>query len=348
VFTFRKHTHGLMSVAISPDSKRIASGGQDGTVLVWDATTGENTRTLSEITTVVLTVAFSPDGMRLAAIGVDNDEARPFVLRVWDDQTGQTVFTHREPQEILAFAFSPDGRWLALGMEDGTVKLADARTGQDISIVDKRHRTVLQSPAGVAFRPGGRHLASLGSEGTVVVRDVSPLYPWLPAQALCPQAAGSAPLHLAAAVQLAVWSETGRPHPVFTLGSREQPLSSVAYSPNGDRLVTASADGQLTLWEAETGNQIRTVRGPVSGEHYSGENYAVFSPDGRWVVAVSADCAVRVWDATTLKQPIKTFRGHRGPTIGSAVAVSRDGKFLVTGSDDVKVWDLTQLDRQPK
>jgi WD40 repeat protein/serine/threonine protein kinase len=351
VLTFGKHTHGVMSVAISPGSTRIASAGVDGTVYVWDARTGQVSLTLADITNVVFNIAFSPDGRYLAAVGQDDVDPKPNLLRVWDARTGQTVLLPlRQLLEIRVLAYSPDGRWLALGGAiDGTVKLVDTRIGQEIGFWDQRHREIVIE--GVRFSPDGRHLASVGSEGTVVVRDVSLAIqalpgwrPWLPMLGLVPQAAGSAPLPLAAAVQLAVGSKTSRPEPVFTLRPPEHPLSSIGYSPDGRQLVTASAGGQLTLWDAETGKKIRTVRGPVDGEHFRGENYAVFSPDGRWVIAASADCTARVWKATTL-EPIKTFRGHRAP-IG--VAVSPDSKFLVTGSDDktVKVWDLTHLDRR--
>jgi WD40 repeat protein len=349
VHTF-EHTRPVCSVAISCDGTRIASGDQGGMMIVRDAATGRVTQQHSEITDVVFSVAFSPDGRRVAAVGQDGVAPTPWVLRVWDAQTGQSVPPLlREPVEMRSPAYSPDGRLLALGLQDGTVKLVDAKTGQEIGIVDKCHREIFEY-TGFTFRPDGRQLASLGSEGTLVVRDATPMYqslrgwrPWLPVL----QTAGSAPLPLAAAVELAVWSETSWPQPLFTLRRPEHPLSSVAYSPDSRRLLTASADGQLTFWDVEAGNEIPNVWGRFGGEHFPGETWATFSPDGRWVVTICTDCSVRVRDATTLKL-IKTFRGHRGPVW--CLAVSPDGKFLVTGSADktVKVWDLTHLDSQYK
>jgi WD40 repeat protein len=352
--TFEEDNGEVWSVAISPDGRWIASSGQFDSVLIREASTGQAIQKLAAKMAGAFSVAFSPDGRRLAAVNAD-DGKPPFCLRVWDSQIGQTVFTPlRQFQEIRAVAFSPDSRWLALVLEDGTVKLVDARTGQEIGFEDKCHREGLFGGGGITFRPDGRHLASVGREGTVTVRDVMPAYqplgngrPWLLALGLCPPTAGSAFLPPAAGVQLAVCSGAGKPQPVFTLRSAEHPFSSAAYSPDSRLLVTASTDGQLTLWEAETGKEIRTVRGPVSGEHFAGENYAAFTPDGRWIVAVSADCAVRVWDATTLKV-IQTLRGHRNSIV--SMAVSPDGKFLVTASDDktAKVWDLTHLERERK
>jgi WD40 repeat protein len=203
----------------------------------------------------------------------------------------------------------------------------------------------------VAFRPDARRLASVGNEGTIKVWDVAPAQQpvegcraWLPVLSLCPQASYSAPFPLAAVVllKLATWLE--RPPQVLTLiKSSNAPLYSVAYSPDGQRLVTGSIDGQLTLWDGETGQEVRTVRGPLGGEIWA----VAFSPDGRWVASAGGDCTVRVWDATTLEL-IHTFHGHRG--LIRCLAISRDGKFLVTSSTDktVKVWDLTRLDKKLK
>src|SRR5262249_41624568 len=205
---------------------------------------------MTEITRAVFSVAFSTDG-KLAAAGFDD---AGHVVQVWDAETGQNAVTFREPCQIISIEFSPDGSWLALGRSDGTVELVNARTGRGGGVLGKHDRQVHN----VMFRPDGRRVVSVGGGGIVKVWDGTPghqsLRAWLPVLGLRPQTAGSAHLPLTACVQLqlAFWSETSGPQAVLTLRSSGLPLYSVAYSPDGHRLVTGSTDGQLMLWQAET------------------------------------------------------------------------------------------------
>lgn len=115
---------------------------------------------------------------------------------------------------------------------------------------------------------------------------------------------------------------------------------SVAFSPDGARLITGTKDGQLTLWDAETGRETNRVQRATGGEFLS----AAFTPNGRWVVSAGEDCAVRVLDAATL-ETMHTFRRHRGPI--RCMAISSGGSVLATGSTDttVKLWRLEALER---
>ncbi len=302
---------------------QVAAAGLDPIVRAWDSITGRVTQSYSEMTDVVFGVAFSPDGRRLAAAGIDRG-APPFVLKVLDLQTDHAVLVHREPQEVFAACWSPDGRWLAMGLVDGSVKLADATTGR-VAFVGKHDREIAMH--GIAFRRDGRRLASASNDGAVKVWDLTPILDFRP------KSGDSSVLSLSETpTSLAPLREFGRPGIAFW---------SVDFSPDGHRLVTGSKDGQLTLWDEDTGNELNRKIEASRDAFLS----AAYSPNGRWIVTASEDCTARVYNATTLDL-VHRFRGHLGPIHSLAVS----DEFLVTGSADktVKIWNLKPLEQESK
>jgi tRNA A-37 threonylcarbamoyl transferase component Bud32 len=110
------------------------------------------------------------------------------------------------------------------------------------------------------------------------------------------------------------------------------PVNSVAFSPDGKRIVSGSQDRTLRVWDAETGKETLTLKG-----HTDPVNSAAFSPDGKRIVSGSADGTVKVWDAETGHETI-TLKGHTGEVF--SVAFSPDGKRIASGcSDKILVWD---------
>jgi WD40 repeat protein len=112
-------------------------------------------------------------------------------------------------------------------------------------------------------------------------------------------------------------------------------VANAAFSPDGQRVVTASLDKTARLWDAATGQPIGE---PLRG-HEDGVQGVAFSPDGKRIVTASDDKTARIWDAAT-GQPIgEPLNGHTGPV--SSAAFSPDGKRIVTASDDktARIWD---------
>jgi eukaryotic-like serine/threonine-protein kinase len=103
-------------------------------------------------------------------------------------------------------------------------------------------------------------------------------------------------------------------------------VTCVAYSPNGERAITGSADGTAKLWEATSLRELLTLRG-----HTGAILAAAFSPGGDRVLTGSADGTARIWD-TASGQEVRTFRGHTSAVKG--VAFSPDGQRVLTGSAD--------------
>jgi WD40 repeat protein/serine/threonine protein kinase len=123
---------------------------------------------------------------------------------------------------------------------------------------------------------------------------------------------------------------------LLTLRGHSDAVHGVAYSPDGTRLASASADGTVKVWDAITGQELLTLRG-----HTGAVGAVAYSPDGKQLASAS-DKTVRLWDAAT-GQVIRTFLGHAGGV--SSVAFSPDGRRLISGGNDshshVRVWDVT-------
>lgn len=305
--------HEVWSVAISRDGARVAAGGEGPNLQVWDTVKGLSSQAFVECFTHVFSLAFSPDGQHLAVTGFD-DGLPACVIKVLDIQNGRAIFEHRESQEIFAVDFSPDGRWLAIGLGDGSVNLVDAKCGSQVIRVGRHCRPIAYGS--VRFRHDGQRLASASLDGIARIWDV--------AYALSAHQAEG----ITADPLLADSFRGG-----FSAGDSGTALWSLSFSPDGRNLITGDKDGQLKRWDAESGELLDTRCEASRGAYLS----VSFSPNGDWIVSASEDCSARIYDGRTVK-PVKRLRGHIGPIRCIAV----HNQLVATGASDntVKVWNL--------
>jgi len=153
----------IYSIAFSPDSLTLASGGDDSIIRIWDVKTGKEVHQLTGHAGRIASVAFSPDGLILASGGDDN------TIRIWDVKTGKEVRQLTgHTDRIWSVAFSPDGLILASGGNNKTVHIWDVKTGKEIHQLTGHANRIWS----VAFSPDGLILASGGDDKTVRIWDV--------------------------------------------------------------------------------------------------------------------------------------------------------------------------------
>ena len=110
-------------------------------------------------------------------------------------------------------------------------------------------------------------------------------------------------------------------------------MNSVAFSPDGHRIASASADQTVRLWNADTGQPLKTLTG-----HTSPVNSVAFSPDGHRIASASDDQTIRLWNADTGQPLGNPLTGHTSPVWG--VAFSPDGHRIASASADstIRLW----------
>ncbi|KAB8176777.1 hypothetical protein [Microbispora catharanthi] len=258
---------------------------------------------------------------------------------------------------VYAVAFSPDGRTMATGARDNTIRLWD--------VSDPARPTPLGRPLTghtswvywLQFSPDGRTLASASRDLTARlwdVRDPAHPRPWGRPLTGHTNYVFSVSFSkdgrtLATASQdrtLRLWDVSDPAHPAALgrpLTGHTAPVASAAFSPDGRTVASAGHDHTIRLWNVTDRTHPSLWRRPLTG--HTDAVYAVaFSPDSRTMASVGNDNTVRLWDvsdpahAAALGHPLN---GHTNTIL--AVAFSPDGRILATGGADntVRLWDVT-------
>lgn len=286
--SFKAHSNWVTSVAFSPDGKRLFSSSWDQTIKLWAAAAdarGLGTFKLKAIQAM----AVSRDGRWLALENLDN------AIVIWDALAEREVLTlpgkGGSDTWVYSIAFSPDGLWLATGLDNRTVRLWNVRTWHAFRDYRGEERKVIYT----AFSPDGQWLAT-GKDGkTIEIWDVvsgkklaalsghkKDVY----AVSFSPDGRWLASASADKTIKLWNWP-IGREIRTFT--GHQGNVTSLSFSPNGRWLASGSWDDTVKIWNVETGQAVQTL----TGDHHV---YAVsFSPDGRRLASGSEDGTIRLW-----------------------------------------------------
>jgi WD40 repeat protein/serine/threonine protein kinase len=328
--TFRGHTDGVWSAAISADGTRVATASLDKTARVWEARTGGEVLAFKGHNSFVRTAAFSPDGTRVATGSYDR------TARVWDALTGAELLVLKgHLKEVASAAFSPDATRLVTGSFDRTARVWDARSG--VVILTLRGHT--DSVASAAFDPDGTRVATGSGDGTARIWDArtgTELVTLKGHTGAVTSAAfspdGTRVVTGSRDRTARVWDANSGAE-LLALKGHLRDVTAAAFSADGTRVITASYDGTARVWDARAVAEALFLKG-----HTANVRSAAFSPDGTRVVTASHDGTARVCDARTAAELV-TLKGHTGAV--TSAAFSPDGTRVVTASSGrgPTLWD---------
>lgn len=346
------HKEPVWGVAVTP-GKQLVSSSLDGTLKMWNPTSGKCTATFRGHKGRVFCVAVTPDGKRAVSVSADR------TLKVWDLATETCMATFKGHKgSVRNVVVTPDGQRAVSGSEDTTLKVWELASGKCLATLEGH-----TGPIGywaVAVTPDGKRVVSGSHDKTLKVWDLdtgtcratlkgntSRIY----GVAVTPD--GKTIVSGSEDRTLKVWDlQTGQYR--ATWEGHTDTVTVVAVTQNGQRVVSGSVDHTLKVWDLQTGRCLATLKG-----HAGRVLGMAVTPDNQQALSASADGTLRVWELTGIDSLIDVPLGTRytnakvvlvGETgagkTGLAVRLAED-RWEVTESThgmEVRPLTLPQLD----
>ncbi|KAG8941668.1 hypothetical protein FRC03_004227 [Tulasnella sp. 419] len=294
------HTTNVRSVAFSPDSSQIVSGSDDESIGIWDATTGSLIKKLEHQLNRVLSVAFSPDGTQIVSGSL------PQTVCIWDVFTGSRirVWDGGHPNAtVSSAAFSDSGKHIVSSFSDGTVEIWDAIEGHLMEDPNETIGNATLSGA-IAFSSSNRgQILCVASGSTICVRDR--VYGTL----------------------------------IKTLQGHTGEVVCMAFSPDGNRIVSGSLDTTARMWHVAGFDEESTC----ILKHTSAVLRVQFSDRQVLSLSDAPENVICVWNSERgyLISKLEMYTSHVG-----SVALSDSSGLIVSGSFNgrLRIWDYKKED----
>jgi len=362
----RGHIAPVLGVALNDDRAHVAGAWQDGTVRVWDLRGKRPVVVLRGSRAQVFSVSFRPHH-RAQLITAD---AKGWI-RLWNTRTGvQEDKIRADEQAIFAARFSPDGRRIVTGGGDGAVRIIDAASKRETTVLHGHTDLVFD----VNFSSKGDQVISGGGDGTLRTWDAGDTRVMRgPVTNAAISSDGRRVVAGGTDGTVRIWRvSNGRLE--ATLRGHAQ-ISYAQFSPDDRHVVSFSYDGTVRVWRVADGTLQHVFRdhggsvyaaafdregrhvasGGVDGRivvrslsggppviHTGHGSWVVsvsFSPNGRQLLSTYQDGTIRIWDAVRASRSARVLRGHNGPVTAT---FSPDGQQVLSGGADrtVRVWSL--------
>jgi predicted NACHT family NTPase len=369
---FTRILSNVLSVALSPDGKLLATADTSGAVCLWEITGGKEIFNLQGHSNWVSSVAFSPCGDAFASGSFDK------TIKLWNTHDGGCLKVFQgHTNRIRSIAFSPRGALIASASSDKTVRLWDMTTGECVKIflghvdgvrsvsfssqenllASGSHDTTIrlwniltgeclrilkghtQHVCSVAFSPNGNILASGSDDQTIRLWDVQTGEcinvldnHTRMVSSLAFNTAGNLLFSSSSDKTVRVWNALTG-ECLKVFQDHAQGVSSIAFC-HQKNIIASSSGTTVTIWSIDSGEYFNILEGQANSI-----SEVIFSSSGELVASSSDDKTVRLWQISTGKC-LQVMQEHDHWV--NSVAFSPDNKLVASGSDDktIKLWSI--------
>lgn len=332
--TLEGHRSSIYHVVFSPNSKLVASASWDNDIKIWAADSGALLQTLEAAGQAIKSFAFFHDGGILGS--VSNDGA----IRLWDVNTGAILQTRDIQVKTISAAFSTDSKLLVTASGDKLVRIWVTGTGalrRTLGSLRGKVKSVAFSSDANLVAGADDHKVWVWKTDTGTLLRIITVFTGVNSGNSFAKAVSFSPnSKLLACVwrdwinaNVQIWDirTGGLLHTLDYNGDS----NSVAFSPDSKLIASASKNGSIKIWAADTGVMRQVLEG-----HRKNIHSIAFSPDGKLVASGSDDMTLRLWDAN-IDAPVE----RRYDNSIHLISLSPDKKTVASVSNDytVRLWD---------
>ncbi|MCG9134358.1 WD40 repeat domain-containing protein [Candidatus Poribacteria bacterium] len=349
------HTYWISSLCFSPCGQFLTSGGEDGTVYVWDVSTWQQVRSYTDFGDVYRIIpSYSPDGILRAAI-VNYDDTGPATISVRNLESGEQLYTDKVWGNTVQFSDADD--WGNTVVFSNGSQLAYESRHEFINVWTPEHpyrrqftHSPISFPTSAVFSDDGKTLAVEHHHEGVVLWDIASKRS---RSAVKLESTGknqfvyktnSGKLYVASIQEdnVRLWEADRDGMPLVEGTGREYWSAFPTLAPTGTLFAYADADGTLKVWDVRNGEKCYELTHRLHEDDEADEDNKdeirklAFSPDGSLLASESRFTSVRLWDMER-GEAINTFPVD---SVGGIIGFSPCGQYLACIGEEILLWDI--------